>query len=135
MHEDGKAVNGNPGYEKRDTNVRLLMTYGLILFVIVVVSFVLMHIMFHVIDSDLRASSPPVTPLHEADPRPPSPRLRVDGTADYLAIREEETRQLNSYGWTDKANGIAHVPVERAIEMIAESGMPDWSEAEGGESP
>lgn len=32
-------------------------------------------------------------------------------------LRDETNTALNKYGWTDKAKGIAHMPIERAMEI------------------
>ena len=32
-------------------------------------------------------------------------------------LHEEESKALTSYGWVDKAKGVAHVPIERAMEL------------------
>jgi hypothetical protein len=34
------------------------------------------------------------------------------------AVREQK-QQLESYGWVDREHGIAHVPIERAMEIMA----------------
>ena len=31
---------------------------------------------------------------------------------------------MKSYGWIDRKAGLAHIPIERAIEIIARSGIP-----------
>ena len=38
--------------------------------------------------------------------------------------RAEHTARLNGYGWTDRIKGIAHVPIERAIEAVAAGALP-----------
>ncbi len=32
-------------------------------------------------------------------------------------LREEANKTLTTYGWADKAKGVAHVPIERAMEL------------------
>jgi uncharacterized protein (DUF58 family) len=32
-------------------------------------------------------------------------------------LREETDKALTTYGWTDKTKGLAHIPVERAMEL------------------
>jgi hypothetical protein len=39
--------------------------------------------------------------------------------------RQERTARLNSYGWIDRAKGIAHVPIERAMEAAAGGALPE----------
>lgn len=33
-------------------------------------------------------------------------------------LREEQDKALNSYGWVDKEKGIAHIPLDKAVQMI-----------------
>jgi hypothetical protein len=35
-----------------------------------------------------------------------------------------ERRRLDSYGWIDRERGIIHIPIDRAIAIMAEKGMP-----------
>jgi hypothetical protein len=38
-------------------------------------------------------------------------------------LMDQET-QLNSYGWVDEKAGVAHIPIERAMELLAQRGVP-----------
>lgn len=40
---------------------------------------------------------------------------------DFLLKQED---QLNSYGWVDEQSGVAHIPIERAMDLIVERGLP-----------
>jgi hypothetical protein len=40
---------------------------------------------------------------------------------DFLMNQEE---RLHSYGWVDEQGGVAHIPIERAMELIAQRGLP-----------
>jgi hypothetical protein len=44
------------------------------------------------------------------------------------ARREKEEAQLNSYGWVDKEAGLVRIPINQAIALVAESGLPVGSE-------
>ena len=54
----------------------------------------------------------------------PEPRLeRTERTEiNDFRMREEET--LNSYGWVDEKAGTVSIPIERAMELVAERGLP-----------
>jgi hypothetical protein len=54
----------------------------------------------------------------------PSPRIQADPTAELTKMREEDLGLLNEYGWVDREAGIAHIPVDRAIDILARSGLP-----------
>jgi hypothetical protein len=68
---------------------------------------------------ETRADRPP-SPLAEANERrlPPGPLLQVTPEAELQAFRQQEYRHLESYGWLDRTRGIAHIPIERAIELL-----------------
>jgi hypothetical protein len=38
--------------------------------------------------------------------------------------RKERATRLNGYGWIDRARGVAHVPIERAMEAAAGGALP-----------
>ena len=38
--------------------------------------------------------------------------------------RRGHDARLNGYGWIDRANGISHVPIERAMESVASGALP-----------
>jgi hypothetical protein len=59
-------------------------------------------------------------------PNSPTPRLQVDPPADLAALRASEAAQLSTYGWEDRAAGIVRIPIERALALTAERGLPGW---------
>lgn len=53
--------------------------------------------------------------------------LPVDDRTSPAALAERHTTeiaQLGGYGWVDQAAGVAHMPIQRAITLVAESGLP-----------
>jgi hypothetical protein len=56
----------------------------------------------------------------------PTPRLQVDPARDLAALRETEQRRLSSYGWVDHRRTTIHIPIERAMSLIGERGLPGW---------
>jgi hypothetical protein len=59
-----------------------------------------------------------------ARPLPPPPRLQTYPFQDVKDLRQEERRLLETYEWVDKSAGVVRIPVERAIEVLAEKGLP-----------
>ena len=51
---------------------------------------------------------------------PPPPRLQIDEAADLALYRRRETALLNSYGWIDRDRGTVRLPIERAMELVAQ---------------
>jgi hypothetical protein len=75
----------------------------------------------------------PLNPLAAAqrakDPRRgaerfPTPRLQTAPYVELKSFREAEDRVLNGYAWIDKRAGVVQIPVSRAIDIIAERGIP-----------
>jgi hypothetical protein len=59
-------------------------------------------------------------------PRYPEPTLQTDPPADLRHFVAQELQQLNSAGWMDRAQGIAHIPIEQAMQQVARQGIVDW---------
>jgi hypothetical protein len=55
---------------------------------------------------------------------PPEPRLQSAPITDLKEMRAAEDKLLNGYGWVDQAHGVVRVPIDRAIEMLAQRGLP-----------
>src|SRR3954451_2798826 len=64
------------------------------------------------------------SPLPEArlDTVPPGPRLQPSPPRDMDELRARDQRALTTYGWVDQAGGVARIPVDRAIAILAEKG-------------
>ena len=65
-----------------------------------------------------------VTPMVPAPNMSPEPDLQVASSRDYQDMRAAEEAQLRSYGWVDREAGIAAIPIERAMEILASRGLP-----------
>jgi len=91
------------GYEKRDVNLAKVLIYGLLGIAVLVV------IVFFVLDYFTAASE---EAIYEAQLKPESVALRE--------LRAREDEELNSYAVLDAQKGIYRIPIERAMELIAE---------------
>ncbi len=58
------------------------------------------------------------------DQTAPEPRLQAAPRDDLVRWRDEEHRKLTHYGWIDAKRGIVRIPVDRAIAILAERGLP-----------
>jgi len=55
---------------------------------------------------------------------PPGPNLQPNPSADLAAFHAAEQTELATWAWVDKEKGVARVPVERALEIVASRGLP-----------
>lgn len=96
---------------------------------------------YHYMDSYARKHQPPQNPLVTAttsDTRVvspaevqsfPEPRLEKDERNEIYDFRLREEQKLHSYGWVDQNAGVARIPIDRAIELIAQRGLPTTPQA------
>ena len=55
----------------------------------------------------------------------PTPRLELDdGNQDLAVLHDREDLLLNYYSWVNKPGGAVRIPIERAMELIAQRGLP-----------
>jgi hypothetical protein len=81
----------------------------------------LMYVLAH---TWLRTTSPPIATA------PSSPRLQANPAADLAAERRREEGMLEGYAWVDRERGVARIPVQRAMEILAR-GSGDASRKSG----
>ena len=63
----------------------------------------------------------------------PQPRLETDERTQINDFRVGEEDKLNSYGWVDQNAGIIRIPIDRAMDLIVERGLPVRPENDRGE--
>ncbi len=54
----------------------------------------------------------------------PQPRLEVRYDADIKLVLAEEKALTENYAWVDRKAGVARIPVNRAMDILAEKGLP-----------
>ena len=59
---------------------------------------------------------------------PPAPNLQMQPFKDVYNLRLNEADKLGAYGWVDKEGGVAHIPIDRAMELTLQRGLPARSE-------
>ena len=66
----------------------------------------------------------PPPPRGNPASRFPAPQLQSDEAGDMDNYRQAVEQQLNSSGWINQGAGVAHIPVEHAIDLVAQRGLP-----------
>lgn len=55
----------------------------------------------------------------------PTPRVQTDdGNEDVADLHAREDLLLDNYTWIDQSKGTVRIPIERAMEIIAQKGLP-----------
>jgi hypothetical protein len=122
----GGHAGGPIGHETTDANLTSVETVLFVLAVSLAVVFAIVWLVY----GQLKAreagldTPPPAIAKRTGDRLPPLPRLQTTPYGDLQQFRQAEDRILNGYAWVDQAGGVVQVPVRRAIELMAEKGMP-----------
>jgi hypothetical protein len=118
------------GHERTDVPVRWVWLTGGGMIICSILISVVVVLMFNVLArrhsaTDQDAIAQGVAPSISGSLRKfPEPRLQVAPEVDLAALRAREEAELNSYGWIDRKAGIVRIPIARAVELIAQRGLP-----------
>lgn len=121
----GAPTPGGRGYETRDVKVGFLATVVVGLFLLVLVGMGVSWWFETAESKAFQATDQPPSPLAATLPtQPPEPRLQVKPAADLKKVGAEEEAALHSYAWIDAQSGLVRIPIDRAIDLLAERGLP-----------
>jgi hypothetical protein len=131
------GANGHGSFEHQDLQVAGIVYFLVALIVITVLCLVGIRGLYDFLERRDKAEQPPVNPLvtnvpsdtlHVAPGYPqsvfPSPKLEEDERGQLNGILLSEENTLYSYGWVDQKAGTVRIPIERAMELLAQRGLP-----------
>jgi hypothetical protein len=137
QHRDGdEGRSDSTAYETRDIKVRPLVAFIAGVAVLIVFSFLVVLWMFRLFSAQhaaLDVTPPPssaigapATAATSADEqlRWPEPRVQSNPADDLSILRRQEDAALVSYGWVDRANGVVHIPIDVAMQLVLKEGLP-----------
>jgi len=127
------------GFEQEDLSSRSALYFlaGLVLVGLVV--YLIVFGMYRFLDSYERAHQPPLSPMatpqadtrtvtHEDTQTFPQPRLEENERTQLRQFIEDQDRKLATYDWLDKDRGTVRIPIDRAMELIEQRGLPIHAE-------
>lgn len=68
---------------------------------------------------------PPASAIARMPIEAPAPRLQRSPARDLQTFRAAEDKELHALGWVDRGAGIARIPIENAMALLATRG---WTE-------
>jgi len=129
--------NPEVAYEHSDLSALAILGFLVGLAIVGLLMHIILLGMFHYLDRYTETHQPAINPLAPApaaeylrnpDPqvanRFPLPRLETNELAQLNDQRIEEENILSTYGWVDQNAGVAHIPIDRAIELLVQRGLP-----------
>ncbi|MBI5474225.1 MAG: hypothetical protein HY961_17965 [Ignavibacteriae bacterium] len=128
--QEHKKVNDESvarGYETSDVNPRSVFISGLIVSIgltIVGLAMAAGVYMYYKSASAHPGASANTLVMPESTALPPQPRLQTDPHVTLGPFVKQQDSVLASYGWVSKDVGVARIPIERAMKLIVERGLP-----------
>jgi hypothetical protein len=147
-HEPEKhEVDASAGFERSDANVTGIVVFLTALAIFAAVTGLLCYGIGKVINTHLNKEDGPsskwtktvdVRQLGNMPSSPelqdkvaeltqtfPTPRLQTDdGNQDVADLHAREDLLLDNYSWIDQSKGTVRIPIERAMGLIAQRGLP-----------
>jgi hypothetical protein len=113
-----------------DIELKSVLGFGLALAVVAVVVHLIVWGMFRYFNA--REGQPVAAeyPLAatQAAKTPPEPRLQTNPKQDLRDLHDQEEQILGSYGWVDKNAGVVRIPIDQAITLTLQRGLPARAE-------
>ena len=146
MSTEPKHVNsaGHGDYERSDIGVAAILYFLAGLAVALLLVYFVADGLYHYLDKRAEAEQAPVNPMvtnAPADTRRipndyphesfPDPKLEEDERGQLNGIRLKEEQTLSTYDYVDKNAGTVRIPIERAIDLIAQRGLPTRPQGAG----
>ena len=122
---DHQRSSEEAGHELTDATPRPLVNIGIAMALLVFGTFVGIVVLFKVLDYYQPLLDPDPHPLSQTRAISSEPRIQVDPPKQKKTLIEIENHVLTTYDWIDKDQGIVRIPIARAIEMLAETGLPE----------
>ena len=142
-----EQIDASAGYEVSDVRVSGVVKFLVALSIFAVVTAVLAYGVGKVLDARMKKEDgPPNRWVQPVDVRPlgnmasnpemqskmgemtqsfPAPRVQTDdGNQDVTDLHLREDLLLDNYSWADLSQSKVRIPIERAMELLAQRGLP-----------
>jgi hypothetical protein len=131
------AQPSHGGFERRDIGTAGILYFLAGLAAATIIVHFLLAGLYDFMDKRARSEQPPVSPLIANVPTDtrripptyperafPEPRLETDERNQLGGFRLNEEEELNSYGWVNQDAGIVRIPIDRAMDLLVQRGLP-----------
>jgi hypothetical protein len=150
MSDETHPTNGNSngGYERSDIGAKGVLYFLLGLAVAGLFTYFIVDGLYSYLNKRSESQQLPVNPLvtnapadtrHIPNDYPksafPDPRLENDERGQLNDIRLKEEQTLSSYDWIDENAGTVRIPIDRAMDLIAQRGLPVRTQGAAAEAP
>lgn len=140
QHTPGQdPVHKDVSFEPKDIQIPWILKFLLVMGVSLIASYYLCWVIYgYGMKRAQQAAQAPMTAQPSAPVLPPEPRLQgvpgheTDAQQDLRDMRAQNREDLSRTRWVDEKAGIAEIPVEEAMKIIVEKGLPGAAAAPAG---
>lgn len=113
-------------HEESDVAIGGLFGFAAGLAIVLVFVCFVVWILFGFYAAREQKSSPAEFPLaaQQENRLPPEPRLQTNPRQDLSDLHSQEDQILSSYGWVDKNAGTVRIPIDQAMRLTLQRGLP-----------
>ena len=134
VRENG-ALDPGVSYEPSQADLRVVLAFLASLALATGLVVLVLWGMFGYFRSKSAERGPLPSPrMYTSPPNVPRPQLQPDPVADYNVYRLSAREILDSYGWVDQNAGITRIPIDKAMDLVVERGLP-WHQPGTGPAP
>jgi hypothetical protein len=133
MDANKPASGHGVAVEPDRVSTKIVVGFGVVVVLMGLAAAVLMAALFRTLDAgaaktDVKLITVAGLERRESGP-PPLPRLQIYPVKHWKDFQAAERERLKTYGWMDRGTGAVHIPIDRAIELIAERGVAPLAHA------
>ena len=133
-----EPVNPTVAFEPEDVSVGGVERVGLGMGVVIVIVLAVAAGAFHFLTHVQPLGTPEIAAGVTANEHPLPPAPRMQGIPGDTMPPPEQQREfqaaaaaeLQSYGWVDAQAGVAHIPIEDAMDQLVKNGWPQAAVAQ-----
>lgn len=148
-HDPHPATHGHGGFERKDISVPAVVYFLIGLAVAIFVAYFLVAGIYSYLTHRFEAQQPTVSPLvanapvdtrkipdaYKTDSESadyekylqknfPEPQLETNESTELNKIRLQEEEKLATYDYVDKDAGTVRIPIDRAMDLLVQRGLP-----------
>jgi hypothetical protein len=113
-------------HEESDVDIRGILIFAGGLVVVTLAIGVIVGGLFAYFNTRDDGTGAPAFPLAATQEHrvPPEPRLQTNPREDLRELRDAEQETLTTYGWVDRNAGVVRIPIDDAIRLTLQRGLP-----------
>lgn len=116
-------------HEVHDVQLRPILLFALGMLITAVVIHLLIWWMMGLWTNQDLALQPQLAPA-DVTPQPmQGPGVQPFPVSELDVLLTKQNDRLESYGWVDRDAGVVHIPIERAMQLLIERGLPARADA------